>query len=107
MRETLGAMKAAQRLAGTPNLAVRNERLSRIAAMVRTYQEEIVAAVDEDFGGRAREETLLAEILLRCRPCIMPAKIYVAGCDPSAGHWIWLSGQPEQNCYRNPWALWG
>ncbi len=62
MRETLGAMKAAQRLAGTPNLAVRNERLSRIAAMVRTYQEEIVAAVDEDFGGRAREETLLAEI---------------------------------------------
>ena len=62
MRETLGAMKAVQRLAGIPNLAVRNERLSRIAAMVRTYQEEIVAAVDGDFGGRAREETLLAEI---------------------------------------------
>ena len=30
--------------------------------MVSTYQEDIVAAVDGDFGGRAREETLFAEI---------------------------------------------
>lgn len=58
----LQAMQAAQLADGTPDRALRLDRLGRIARMVREYQDRIIAAIDADFSGRAREETLLAEV---------------------------------------------
>ena len=62
MRGRLGSMRAAQQRDGVADLALRRDRLGRIAAMVRQNQDAIIAAIDGDFGGRAREETLLAEV---------------------------------------------
>jgi len=58
----LGAMQAANLRDGAPDRARRLDRLDRIAAMVKENQAAIIAAIDADFGGRSREETLLAEI---------------------------------------------
>ena len=58
----LRAMQAAHQRDGFADLALRRDRLGRIAAMVRQNQDAIVAAIDADFGGRSREETLLAEV---------------------------------------------
>ncbi len=58
----LTAMKEAQRRYGTPDRHLRLDRLGRIAKMVKANREAIISAIDADFAGRAREETLLAEI---------------------------------------------
>ncbi len=58
----LRAMRAANMRDGAPDRALRLDRLGRIAALVKENQDAIVAAIDADFGGRSREETLLAEI---------------------------------------------
>ena len=62
LRARLAAMQAAHLRDGTPDKAVRLDRLGRIAALVKDNQDRIVTAIDADFGGRAREETQLAEI---------------------------------------------
>lgn len=62
----LAAQQAANLAEGTPNRVLRRDRLGRIGAMVRANRDAIITAIDEDFGGefggRAREETLLGEV---------------------------------------------
>jgi coniferyl-aldehyde dehydrogenase len=58
----LAAMQAANLRDGIPDRARRLDWLGRIGAMVQEYQDAIIQAIDADFGGRSREETLLAEI---------------------------------------------
>ncbi|MBT5193896.1 MAG: coniferyl aldehyde dehydrogenase [Rhodospirillaceae bacterium] len=62
----LGSRFAAMRVAnlrdGAPGRELRLDRLQRIGAMVKGSRDAIIEAVDADFSGRAREETLLAEI---------------------------------------------
>ena len=62
----LGAKLEIQRKAfrAHPNrgLEDRNNDLKRLLAGVIASQEELIAAADEDFGGRSRQETLLTEI---------------------------------------------
>ena len=62
LRGQLGAMQAANLRDGAPDWARRLDRLERIGAMVRENQAAVIAAIDSDFGGRAREETMLGEI---------------------------------------------
>ena len=62
LRSQLEAMRAAHVADGIPDRALRLDRLSRIGRMVRENQARIIAAIDADFAGRAREETLLGEI---------------------------------------------
>jgi len=62
LRAQLVAMQAANQRDGAPDRARRLEWLGRIGAMVKQHQAAIIAAVDADFGGRSRQETLLAEI---------------------------------------------
>ncbi|MFY0991130.1 coniferyl aldehyde dehydrogenase [Halomonas sp. C05BenzN] len=45
-----------------PSLAVRRDRLARLAAMTRHHRDEIAQAIHQDFGHRAEAETRLAEI---------------------------------------------
>ena len=45
-----------------PVEAVRRDRLLRLLAMTTKYADELTAAVSRDFGHRARQETLLADV---------------------------------------------
>jgi coniferyl-aldehyde dehydrogenase len=61
----LAALLAEQRTAfgkGAPDYAQRLAALDALREGVREHQDAIVAAVDEDFGGRAPEETQLLEL---------------------------------------------
>lgn len=65
IQEELTARLAAQRTAfarGTHDARSRVQALRALLAGVRERREEFVAAIAEDFGGRAREETLLLEV---------------------------------------------
>ncbi len=45
-----------------PSLAVRKDRLRRLIAMTRQNEQALCEAIAEDFGHRAHQETLLAEV---------------------------------------------
>jgi len=50
---------AAERM---PSLEVRKDRLQRVRAMTAKYGDELAAAISQDFGHRARQESLLADV---------------------------------------------
>jgi coniferyl-aldehyde dehydrogenase len=63
--QELSAKLAAQRTAfmgGAPEVRERLAALRSLLRAVRDTREEFVEAISEDFGGRAREETLLLEV---------------------------------------------
>ena len=65
MTEPLRALLDAQRAAfarGAPDYRRRMEALAALRDGLVAHQEAIVQAVSEDFGGRAREETLACEL---------------------------------------------
>ncbi|MBS9402873.1 aldehyde dehydrogenase family protein [Halomonas sp. TRM85114] len=45
-----------------PTAQVRRDRLARLATLTRHHRDEIIQAIDRDFGHRAEAETRLAEI---------------------------------------------
>ena len=47
-----------------PTLSVRLERLSRLRAMIKAHEKQIIAAINDDFGGRPRQQTQLADLLM-------------------------------------------
>ncbi|MCE3262419.1 MAG: aldehyde dehydrogenase [Pseudoduganella sp.] len=47
-----------------PSAAARRERLQRLHALVADNEEAILAAIDADFGGRARQEMVLTELFI-------------------------------------------
>ena len=63
----IAALLKAQRQAfladGVPDLAIRVDRLNRLARLLLDHHEEIVATESEDFGGRAPTLTRAADIL--------------------------------------------
>ena len=77
----LGERFAAQRRAfaadSNPPLAVRRERLSRLLALVDDNEDALVAAVDADFGGRAAQETRIAETFV-ARRAVLHARRHLA-----------------------------
>lgn len=62
----LQALFEAQRRAAAadpfPDWPVRDDRLARLAGLVREHEAEIARAIDADFGGRPAIETELAEV---------------------------------------------
>lgn len=46
-----------------PSPAQRRENLKRLKRALLTYQDELTAAIDQDFGGRSPDETILAELM--------------------------------------------
>ena len=63
IEEILGLQRAAFVRDGIPDLRTRIDRVNRIQAMVLDNTEELVAALAEDFGTRAREVSLLADVV--------------------------------------------
>jgi coniferyl-aldehyde dehydrogenase len=63
LEERFWAMHHASRRAPPPDAVERKRRLRALAHSLGAAREDFVAVIAEDFGWRAREETLLAEIL--------------------------------------------
>ena len=63
MRRVLDAQRAAFLGDPCPPLAERKDKLRALKAALRSYQDEIVTAVDADFGGRSADETRLIEVI--------------------------------------------
>jgi coniferyl-aldehyde dehydrogenase len=55
---------AGYRAQPNPSLAERLDRLDRLEQLIIRNKEEFVSAADADFGGRARHESLTAEVVL-------------------------------------------
>ena len=62
MRAMLERQKRAHLADMTPEAAQRMDRLDRLAAMTGDNVEAVCAAISADFGNRAKQETLLADI---------------------------------------------
>lgn len=66
--DALGALFAAAGAAfdaeRNPSLAVRRDRLDRLAALVDANEPELIAAIAADFGVRPAQETRLAELFM-------------------------------------------
>lgn len=58
----LSSLREAQSAEGPPVCHLRKDLLRRLLAELLNRREALCAAVDADFGGRSRHETLLAEI---------------------------------------------
>ena len=59
----LARMKAACSKDPAPDARQRIDRLNRLHNAILDYKERLIAAVNQDFGGRAKAETLITEIL--------------------------------------------
>lgn len=62
LRAALDLQRAAFRADCHPSETQRLERLARVREMTVLHQARLVQAINEDFGGRARQETLLADL---------------------------------------------
>ncbi len=63
LQEMFATIRAATRRDRIPDVETRQRRLAALRCMVVDHRGEIAGAIDADFGGRAREETELMEIL--------------------------------------------
>jgi coniferyl-aldehyde dehydrogenase len=62
LQVVLELQRAAFRAEMSPSWAVRHERLQRVRLMTTQYADRLAAAISSDFGNRARQETLLADV---------------------------------------------
>jgi len=63
LRACLDAMKAAQTRDGLPDAALRIDRLTRLMVLLRDRADDFCAALDADFDGRARETSLMSDVM--------------------------------------------
>ena len=107
----LAAQQAANLAEGTPDRVLRRDRLGRIGAMVRANRDAIITAIDEDFGGdfggRAREETLLGEVFTTLS-CIRHARKNLGRWMRARARSLDLAFKPARaNLMPSRWAWWG
>lgn len=62
MRTSFQRMHALSRSEAPPTVAERRARLDALQAAIHRYQPAIIEAIDLDFGGRSRHETVIADI---------------------------------------------
>ncbi|MBL8681871.1 MAG: coniferyl aldehyde dehydrogenase [Myxococcales bacterium] len=55
-------MKSAQRARSAPSIEERLDDLRKLRSVIVAHKDDIVRALDQDFGGRSHHETLLAEV---------------------------------------------
>jgi coniferyl-aldehyde dehydrogenase len=77
LAERFAAQRRAFAADSNPPLAARRERLDRLLALIDDNEEALVAAVDADFGGRAAQETRIAEIFV-ARRAVVHARRHLA-----------------------------
>ena len=64
LAERFAAQKRAFAADPNPPVAARRQRLDRLLALIDDNEDAFVAAVDADFGGRAAQETRIAELFV-------------------------------------------
>ena len=64
LAERFAAQRQAFAADPNPPLAARRERLDRLLELIDNNEDALVAAVDADFGGRAAQETRIAELFV-------------------------------------------
>lgn len=64
VRKAYERLRAGFRVAPFPSLEERQDRLKRLADLVRRHQEAFLVAIDADFGGRSRHDSLMADVLV-------------------------------------------
>ncbi len=62
LRLQLEVQRAAFDADPAPSLALRRDRLQRLHALITAHADDVVQAIASDFGHRARQETLLADV---------------------------------------------
>jgi coniferyl-aldehyde dehydrogenase len=78
LAERFAAQRRAFASDPNPPLAARRQRLDRLLELIDDHEDALVAAVDADFGGRAAQETRIAEIFV-ARSAILHARRHLAG----------------------------
>lgn len=64
LEDAFGRQKAAYAADRFPELDVRRDNLRRLLALTEEHEGEWCAAIDADFGGRAHQETRMAELVV-------------------------------------------
>ena len=77
LAERFAAQRRAFAADPNPPVAARRERLGRLLALIDDNEDAFVAAVDADFGGRAAQETRIAELFVT-RSAILYARRHLA-----------------------------
>jgi coniferyl-aldehyde dehydrogenase len=77
LAERFAAQRRAFAADPNPPLAARRERLDRLLALIDDNEDAFVAAADADFGGRAAQETRIAELFVT-RSAILHARRHLA-----------------------------
>jgi coniferyl-aldehyde dehydrogenase len=62
MAQLLADQKRAQARQGPPSAAQRKERLTRLITLLLTHKDDLVTAINADFGARSRDMTMLTDI---------------------------------------------
>lgn len=62
--ETLARLRAAHRRQGAPTYEQRIARLDKLASVLAARKDDIARVIDEDFGGRSRHESIVAEVFV-------------------------------------------
>ena len=62
LRLALEQQRAAFAAEPNPTMAVRRDRLQRLHKMTTQHADELAAAIAQDFGHRARQESMLTEV---------------------------------------------
>ena len=63
LSDCLRLQKSSAQNQGIESLAVRKKHLQNLKALINNHREELIDAVNRDYGNRSRHETLLAEII--------------------------------------------
>ena len=68
INRVLAMQKRANAAKGPPSAALRRDRLTRCVSMLLTHQDDLVEAIQSDFGARSRDMTLLTDIAAAIGP---------------------------------------
>lgn len=86
MHDALAAQKIAYSQNSMPSAHERIERIARLRRTLVKYQDEIAAAISQDFGNRSVHETKIGEIMTCLEQCNYYSKHLTAWMKPSKRH---------------------
>lgn len=86
MHDALAAQKIAYSQNSMPSAHERIERIARLRRTLVKYQDEIAAAISQDFGTRSIHETKIGEVMTCLEQCKYYSKHLTAWMKPSKRH---------------------
>lgn len=69
MAALLDIQKRANLIKGAPDARLRKDRLSRLITILMTHKDELLDALDTDFGARSKDMGALTDIVAAINPC--------------------------------------